>query len=82
MLSHSHFLRQSDQYNGIYIAPDRTKLERVKHKKVVEELKQRRAKGETGLIIRNGTVTKKQPHRSNSTQDPDVPNARSTTQSS
>lgn len=38
LLSHSHFLKRNDQYNGIYIAPDRTKLERVKHRKVVEEL--------------------------------------------
>ena len=41
LLSHSHFLRRYDQYNRIYFAPDRTHLEHVKHKKVVEELKQR-----------------------------------------
>ena len=40
LLSHSHFLRKSE----IYIAPDRTKLERAKHKKLVEELKERRSK--------------------------------------
>ena len=37
LLSYSHFLRKSE----IYIAPDRTKLERAKHKKLVEELKER-----------------------------------------
>ena len=57
LLAHSHFLRKNEQYNEIYIAPDRTKLERVKHKKAVDELKQRRAKGESGLVIRNGIVT-------------------------
>ena len=82
LLSHSYFLRRYDQYNRIYFAPDRTQLERVKHKKVVEELKQRRAKGETGLIIRNGTVTNKQSHCSNSTQSPDAQTTESTTQSS
>ena len=75
-------MRRYDQYNRIYFAPARTQLERVKHKKVVEELKQRRAKGETGLIIRNGTVTNKQSHHSNSTQSPDAQTTESTTQSS
>ena len=56
LLAHSHFLRKNEQYNKIYIAPDRTKLERVKHKKAVDELKQRRVKGESGLIIQNGIV--------------------------
>ena len=27
LLAHSHFLRKNEQYNKIYIAPDRTKLE-------------------------------------------------------
>jgi len=48
----------------VYIVPDRTKLERTKHKLAVEELRQRRAKGETGLIIRNGIVIAKQPRTS------------------
>ena len=65
----SHFLKRYDQYTRIYIAPDRTKLERVKHRKVVEELKQRQAQGETGLIIRNGVVIHKQLHHINFTQD-------------
>jgi len=68
-------LRKKEEYNKIYIAPDRTKLERVKHKKAVDELKQRRAKGESGLIIQNGVVT----NRNNPKQDPVVQN---TTQSS
>jgi len=33
LISHSHFLRRHDQYKSIFIPPDRTKLERLKHKK-------------------------------------------------
>ena len=74
LLSHSHFLKRYDQYNRIYIVPDRTKLVHAKHRKVVEELKQRQAQGETGLIIRNGVVIHKQLHCNNSTQDSDIRN--------
>ena len=59
LISHSHFLRRHDQYKNIFIAPDRTKLERLKHKKAVDELRERRAKGESGLLIRNGVVIKR-----------------------
>ena len=57
--------------------PDRTKLERTKHNKVVEELRQRCAKGETGLTIRNGIVITRQPRSSKNTvsSDSDVRNA-------
>ena len=72
LLSHSHFLRRHDQYNRVYIVPDRTKLEHIKRRKVVEELTQRQAQGETGLIIRNGVVIHKQLHRNNSAQDSDI----------
>ena len=63
MLSHSHFLKRHEQYNNIilYIVPDRTRLERIKHKRVVEELKRRRANGETNLMIRNGSILQRQP---------------------
>jgi len=53
MLSHSHFLKRHEQFNSIYIVPDRTKLE---HKRVVEELKKRKANGEVYLIIRNRSI--------------------------
>ena len=39
LLSQSHFLKCHEQYNKVYLVPDRTKLERTKHKRVVEELK-------------------------------------------
>ena len=49
LISHSHFLKKHDDFKNVFIAPDRSKLERIKHKKAVDELKQRRAKGETAL---------------------------------
>ena len=67
---------------SIYIAPDRTKLERAKHRKLVEELKDRRSKGETSLVIRNGTIVQKQPNCNNSAKGSDAQNPQSTTQSS
>ena len=53
MLSHSHFLKRHEHYNKV---SDRTRLERAKHKRVGNELKQRKANGETNLIIRNGVI--------------------------
>jgi len=41
LLSNSAKLRQHDAYKAVYFSPDRTKLEFVKHKKLVDELKQR-----------------------------------------
>ena len=37
------------------------KRESTKHKRVVDELKQRKANGETNLIIRNGIISQRQP---------------------
>jgi len=59
-ISHSHFLRSHDQYKNIFIAPDRTKLKQ----KALDELRERRAKGETGLLIHNGVVIKRYPRPS------------------
>ena len=56
ILSYSGKLRKFDQYKNVYIAPDRTKLERQKHQKLVEDLKQRRSNGERNLVIRNGSI--------------------------
>ena len=63
LISHSHFLKCHDDHNKVFIVPDRSKLERIKHKKAVDELRQRRAKGETALMIRNGVVVRRQPHQ-------------------
>ena len=45
----------------VFIVPDRSKLECIKHKKAVDELRQWRAKGETTLMIRNGVVVRRKP---------------------
>jgi len=89
LISHSYFLRRHEQFNKVFIAPDRTKLEHLRHKKVVEELKQRRAKGETGLLIRNGMVIMRQSRLSAPTSfstdqssHPSAPTSSSTDQSS
>lgn len=55
ILSYSGKLQKFDQYKNVYIEPDRTKLERQKHQKLVEELK-RRSNGERNLVIRNGSI--------------------------
>ena len=52
----------------VYIVPDRTKLEHTKYKRVVEELKRRKANGKTNLIIRNGVVTERQPRLNKNAQ--------------
>jgi len=56
LLVNSSKLRRHDMYKNVYLSPDRTKFERLKYKKLVEELKERRSKGETNLIIRNNTI--------------------------
>ena len=72
LLTRSGQIRHYDKYKEIYIAPDKTKFERAKHKKLVEELKQRRARGESNLIIRNGNIVSKR-SRSHSTTNTDQP---------
>ena len=52
ILSQSGKPRRYDQYNDVYIVADKTKYERDKHKKLVDELKLRRSKGEKNLVIR------------------------------
>ena len=41
-----------------------TKFERATHKKLVDELKQRRHQGEMNLIIKNSAIVTRQPRRS------------------
>ena len=66
LLSRSYLLRQNDSYKDVFIAPDRTKFEREKHKRLLLELKDRRSKGETNLILRNGAIISKFPAKNNS----------------
>ena len=65
VLSNAPRLRFHDIYKKVFIAPDMTRFERAKHKKLVEELKQRRQQGETNLIIKNGLIVQRQLRRSN-----------------
>ena len=62
ILSSSYKLCNHDQYKHVYIVADKTKFERDKHKRLVDELKQRRADGETNMIIRNGSIITRPQH--------------------
>ena len=42
-----------------FLSCQTTKPECIKHKKAVDELRQRRANGETSLLIRDGVVLKR-----------------------
>ena len=53
MLKSTHQLRSIDQYENIYISPDRTRQERESFKKLQAELKHRKDDGEPNLIVRN-----------------------------
>ena len=56
ILSQSGKLRRHNLYKNVYIAADKTKYEREKHKKLVDELKVRKSNGEKNLVIRNGNI--------------------------
>ena len=78
ILTKSYLLRSKTPYEDIYISTDKTKVEQAKHKLLVEELKARRAKGETNIIIRGDSiVTKtnppKQSHTSTATKEAPKP---------
>ena len=62
VISHSNLLRRHDQFERVFIASDQTKFEREKHVKLVNELRERKAKGETNLIIRNGCIISRPSH--------------------
>ena len=55
-ISYSNLLHRHDQFERVFIAPDRTKLEQEEHANLVNELRERKTKGETNLIIRNGCI--------------------------
>ena len=56
LVSHSYYLRRHSEYKDVYITTDMTKYQREKHRELVQELKQRRGKGEKGLMILNGEI--------------------------
>ena len=55
VLSQAYLLHQKEQFKMVFVAPDRTKLKREKHQRLVAELKERKSKGEN-LMIRNGQI--------------------------
>ena len=59
LLLQSYLLRHNSQHSNVFVAPDRTKFEREKHKKLVEELKERRLQGAKDFVIRNGVKISK-----------------------
>ena len=68
ILAKSYLLKSVELYRNIYVSNDMTKTERAKHKQLVEELKSRRAKGETNIVIRgNAIITKPNKRLSNTT---------------
>ena len=67
-----------DQHKNVYIAPDRTKMEREKHRKLVDELKCRRSSGEQNLVIRNGVIVSIiRRHQSSAPSNPSTSNQHS-----
>ena len=57
VVSQSYLLHHNEQYKTVFTAPDGTKLEQEKHKRLTAELKERRSQGEENLMIRNGQIT-------------------------
>ena len=56
VISKSYLLRSTKPYEDIYVSIDKTKAEQAKHKLLVEELKSRRANGETNIVIRGDSI--------------------------
>ena len=74
ILSKSYLLRSKSPYEDIYVSVDRTKAEQAKHKLLVDELKTRRANGETNIIIQGENIitrhgSQRQPHTSETTNE-------------
>ena len=59
ILGKSYLLKSTELYSNIYVSVDMTKSERTKHKQLVDELKSRRARGETNIIIRGNSIITK-----------------------
>ena len=51
-----HLLCHHDQFQMVFVTPDRTQLECEKHKRLVTEFKKRRFEGESGLVINNAAI--------------------------
>ena len=59
ILAKSYLLKTTTElYNGIYVSADMTKVERITHRQLVNELKSRQARGESNVIVYNGRIIK------------------------
>ena len=56
ILSRSFILRQTNPYENIFVSADMTKAEQARHKLLVEQLKSRRARGETDIVIGGDSI--------------------------
>ena len=78
ILFQSGKLRNFDQHKNVYIVPDRTKMKREKHRKLLDELKCRRSSGQQNLVIRNGVIVSIiRCHQSSAPSNPSTSNQRS-----
>ena len=74
ILGKSYLLKSMEPYSSIYVSADMTKSERIMHRQLVEELKSRRARGETNIFIRGNSIIAKSRtnNRSPSNTDPTI----------
>ena len=56
ILSKTFILRQMSPYEDIFVSTDMTKAEQARRKLLVEQLKFRKARGETDIIIRGDSI--------------------------
>ena len=75
ILVNSPRLKTIEGYTDIFISPDLTKAEKEKQRELRVELKRRREAGETGLVIRGGSIVSinKKTRRENSVSTLDLP---------
>ena len=56
ILSKSFILHQTSPYEDIFVSTDMTKAEHTRRKLLVEQLKSRKARGETDIIIHGDSI--------------------------
>lgn len=67
----AHMLKDTT-YNNIAIAPDMSQEERAERRALVKELRERKEKGETNLVIRKGEIRALPTHRDNEEETQDT----------
>ena len=81
ILAKSYLLKSTESYSGIYVSADMTTSERTKHR-LVNELKARRARGESNIIIRGNSIITKSRINNCSLSDENPTNSETTMESS